>query len=215
MLDDTEWIVRKKILKWYEKNERDFPWRHTEDPYKIMIAEFMLHRTRAEQVLSVYQEFIERYPDIESLACADADRIRGVTKHLGLHWRWQHFADSARFILDEFKGKFPDEEKELRKIPGVGEYISGAILSICYGKPAKPVDSNIARFINRFYSLGLTGEIRRKTGIVVKAQKLFDCNKPGEFLFALVDFTALVCRPGKPLCVECPINPKCGFIDDQ
>jgi len=203
--------MRENILEWYRNHGRDFPWRHTSDPYKIMIAEFMLQRTKAEQVLPVYLEFVEKYPDIYSLASAIPENIKEVTKHLGLHKRANQFIESARFVVEIFNGQFPDSEDLLRKIPGVGEYISRAILAVCFNKSSNPVDSNIARFINRFYFLNLTGEIRRKKKILEKATGLFYCEEPGKFLFAIVDFTTFICKPIKPLCSDCPISSDCGY----
>lgn len=210
-MNETIKFVQVAILKWYHKHGRDFPWRHTKDPYKIMIAEFMLHRTKAEQVVPVYLEFIRKYPDIYFLASADSEDIKRVTEHLGLHWRSRHFITAARYIVRELNGQFPDDYNELRKIPGVGEYIAGAILTICFNKPAPVVDSNIARFINRFWNLGLRGEIRRKKQIVQIAKDLFNTDNPGKFLFAIVDFTSLVCNPNKPICSQCPLKNICKY----
>lgn len=210
MLKDIR-CIQYSILKWYHKHARDFPWRHTKDPYKIMIAEFMLHRTKAEQVVPVFSKFIKKYPDVFSLAIADPAEIRKVTEHLGLHWRSRHFIESAKFILEKYNGKFPEEYEKLRKIPGVGEYIAGAILTVCFNKSAPVVDSNIARFINRFYGLNLTGEIRRKKEIVKHAEELFYHNNPGKLLFALVDFTSLICKPQNPDCESCVLRQKCRF----
>ena len=211
MLRTQEYNIIREILGWYDEYGRDFPWRHTEAPYKVMIAEFMLQRTKAEQVLPVYSQFIEKYPDVESLALAEPEQIKDVTKHLGLHRRASQFLESARFVVETFNGQFPDNEELLRKIPGVGEYISRAILAVCFNKSSNPVDSNIARFINRFYFLNLTGEIRRKKIILEKATELFQCDQPGIFLFAIVDFTTFICKPTKPLCSDCPISSDCRY----
>lgn len=202
--------IRQTIIEWYYNSGRDFPWRHTKDPYKIMIAEFMLHRTRAKQVVPVYNDFIKRYPDVHSLAQTDPDDIKDVTRHLGLHWRSKHFLESAKFILNRCNGQFPDRYDELRRIPGVGEYIAGAIMAVAFRKPCPVVDSNIARFINRFWGLKLSGEIRRKKEIVRIAEKLFDSDNPGEFLFAMVDFTTFICKPGNPGCKNCYLKDICN-----
>lgn len=207
--------LREKILEWYCRYARDFPWRKTKDPYRIMIAEFMLHRTKAEQVVPVYEEFIKKYPDVISLAKAHPEKIKRVTKHLGLHWRSRHFVESAKYIVEKYSGKFPEDYKELKKIPGVGEYVAGVISTVCFNKPAPVVDSNIARFINRFYGLNLTGEIRRKKEIVKYAEELFNYSNPGILLFSLVDFTSLVCRPRKPRCDFCPLRQWCGFYRED
>ncbi len=204
-------IIREKILKWFKQYGRDFPWRHTDDPYQIMIAEFMLHRTKAEQVVPVYMDFLEEYPDIISLASASEKEMKKFTACLGLHWRHKNFIKAARYISDNRNGIFTDSIERLSKIPGVGEYISCAIRIIAYNKPAPVVDSNIARFFNRFYNLNLSGEIRRKKIIYEKSKEFFNTKKCKELLFAIIDFCSLICKPVKPLCDECIINYKCGF----
>jgi len=201
--------IPPNIVKWYRINGRDFPWRHTKDPYKIMIAEFMLHRTKAEQVVPVYSKFIEKYPCVKSLFMAKGNDIKKFTAHLGLHWRSRHFIESVRYIIKKFDGKFPDDYDELRKIPGIGEYIAGAIMTVSFNKPAPVVDSNIARFINRYYGLNLDGELRRKREIIRIAYELFKYKNPGLFLFAIIDFTAVICKPRIPLCQNCPLEKEC------
>ena len=208
-----EKYIHRKLFLWHKENYRDFPWRHTKDPYKIMIAEFMLHRTKAEQVVPIYLEFIEKYPDIETLARADFNEIKKVTEHLGLHWRARHFSEAAKYIIENNNGKFPEDYDKLREIPGAGEYVAGAISTVCFNKPAPVVDSNIARFINRYFGLNLSGEIRRKKKIVELSAKLFEYENPGDLLFAIVDFTSLICKPLKPLCDKCPLKNKCRYIN--
>lgn len=207
--------IQRLLQEWGAEHFRDYPWRHTHDPYRIMIAEFMLHRTRADQVVPVYTEFILRYPDVFSLAQADISDVRLVTVHLGLHWRSAHFIEAARYIVGEYRGKFPETENGLREIPGVGEYVAGAILTVCYGKPHPVIDSNIARLINRFYGLHLTGEIRRKRDVRNIAKDLFSVEDPGGFLFAILDFSAAVCRARNPCHQECPLKEMCGYYLEE
>ena len=203
--------IRKKVFKWYGKNKRFFPWRNTKNPYHILIAEFMLHRTRAAQVSPIYSEFIKKYPTIQSLSSARYSSIEKVTRHLGLHWRSKHFIESAKYILQFYSGDIPSKRDELLKIPGVGDYIAGAILTVCFNKKEYVVDSNIARFINRFYNLKLNGEIRRKKEIIEYSKKLFQARNSGRLLFAIIDFTSLVCKPIRPQCGECILSDLCGY----
>lgn len=186
--------------------------RHTKDSYKIMIAEFMLQRTRVEQVESVYNDFMIEYPEAYSLANARSGEIEKFTKHLGLHWRSEHFIKAAEFIVEKYNGMFPDTANKILEIPGIGEYIAGVIMAACFNKSYPIIDVNIARFINRFFGFGLSGEIRRKKEILNIAGKLFNTGKPGEFLFAIIDFAALVCRPVNPECDVCPIGDNCKFF---
>ena len=203
--------IRKKLLHWYKDNGRGFLWRHTRDPYKIMIAEFMLHRTKAEQVVPVYQDFINKYPDIKSLVSAEENKIKKVTEHLGLHWRSQHFINAAKFIIEEYNGVFPDDSKSLQKIPGFGSYITGAILIICFNKRYPVVDANVARFFNRFFGLNLKGEIRRKKEIIRIADAYFNCREKAKLLFATIDLCHYICKTHKPECINCPIENRCHF----
>lgn len=210
-MQDSLSYIRNKLFKWYRINGRDFPWRYTKDPYRIMIAEFMLHRTKAEQVVPVYSEFIKKYPDIKSLTVADINEIKRVTKHLGLHWRSQHFLTSAKYIVEKYQGIIPENPEEILKIPGIGDYIAGVIMIICFNKIYPVVDSNIARFLNKFFNLDFKGEIRRKKEIIRLSESLFNSHKKAELLFALIDFCSLICKPIKPLCLKCLFFQSCMY----
>lgn len=205
-----EKYIRRKLFLWYKENYRDFSWRHTKDPYKIMIAEFMLHRTRADQVVPVYQDFIKKYPDIASLASANPAEVSKVTKNLGLHWRGKHFINSALSIRDNFRSRVPDSRDKLLAVPGIGDYVAGAILTVVFNKKEWVVDSNIARFLNRFYGLKLRGEIRRKRELIEISKRLYQTTRSGQLTFTLLDFTALVCKPAKPICNLCIFRAKCS-----
>lgn len=208
-------MLQSDILQWGDKHHRDYPWRRTRDPYRIMIAEFMLHRTRADQVVPIYIRFLQKYPDVYALAEADHLDIKEVTVHLGLHWRSGHFIEAARYIIEHYQGTFPEDEKRLQTIPGVGEYVSGAIITVCYKRPHRVVDANIARFINRYFGLQLAGEIRRKKEVLKLANILFDVAEPGRFLFAILDFSAAICRSRNPLHLECPLRARCKYYRER
>ncbi len=207
--------IEESLFTWHSKNFRAFPWRQYSNPYRIMIAEFMLHRTKADQVVPVYEAFLRKYPIIDSLAHAKEEDIKKVTEHLGLHWRSSHFITAARYVMENFNGEFPDNREDLLKIPGVGDYVAGAILTLCFNKPEYVVDSNIARFINRFYGLNLKGEIRRKRQVIEKAKELFNTREPGTFLFAILDFTFKICKASSPGCPKCILNTQCQYTHSK
>ena len=194
-----------------ERITRAFVWRLNSSPYKIMTAEFMLQRTKAEQVEPVYKKFLQQYPDLSSLSKARIKTVEKYTSSLGLHKRAPNFTNAAKYIVKNFKGKYPKTRKELLTIPGVGDYVAGAIMAVCFNNADYVIDSNIARFINRFYGLKLSGEIRRKKTIVEKAKVLFKVKDQKKFLFALLDFTALICKPISPNCEKCPLRKKCHY----
>lgn len=203
--------MKNKINANWTSYKRDFVWRHKPSPYEIMVAEFMLQRTKAEQVEPVYKKFLLQYPDIVSLSKARIKSIEKYTLSLGLHKRAPNFINAAKYIVKNFKGKYPKTRKELLTIPGVGDYVAGAIMALCFNNADYVIDSNIARFINRYAGLNLTGEIRRKKIIVEKAKELFQVENQRNFLFALLDFTALICKPTNPTCTVCPLIKKCKY----
>lgn len=191
--------------------KRTFIWRSNSSPFKIMVAEFMLQRTKAEQVEPVYKKFLQQYPDILSLSKARINSVAKYTSSLGLHKRALVFIAASKYVIKHCKGNIPKTRKELLKIPGVGDYIAGAIMAVCYNNADYVIDSNIARFINRFYGLKLSGEIRRKKMIIEKSKELFQTKDQQKFLFALLDFTALICKPIRPACSNCPLKNNCNF----
>ncbi|MBS3944183.1 MAG: hypothetical protein KGZ42_01685 [Melioribacter sp.] len=169
----------------------------------------MLQRTKAEQVEPVYKKFISQYPGISALSKAKLITIRKLTSSLGLHWRATNFLYASKYISNNYNGRFPKTRKELLNIPGIGDYVAGAIMAVCYNNADYVIDSNIARFINRYYGFKLSGEIRRKKIIIDTSKKLFRVKDQRKFLFALLDFTALICKPIKPNCNICPIKKGC------
>lgn len=204
--------INKTLISNWKLYKRDFIWRHNPAPYKIMIAEFMLQRTKAEQVEPVYKKFLSKYPDVFTLAKARELSVCRFTDNLGLHKRGQNFIKAAKYVVKHYNGKFPDKRDSLLKIPGVGDYVAGAILTVCFNKPEYVIDANIARFINRYYGLNLTGEIRRKKQIIEKSKELFNFHDTRRLLFALLDFTALVCKPLKPDHDNCFLRKTCKYI---
>ncbi len=212
MIADTKnkagYFVRS-LLKWHKNNYRYYPWRTETSAYRIMIAEFMLQRTKADQVVPVYNKFLERYPDIKSLAESELSDIEELLKPLGLYWRASHFKKAANYLLNEHKGVIPASKEELLKVPGVGEYVCGAILAVAYSKSTNIIDSNIARILNRYFGLGLAGEFRRNRKVNDLSEILFSIENPKDFLFAIIDFGALVCTSSNPHHDKCPIKNSC------
>lgn len=204
--------VSEKLIKNWKLYKRDFIWRHNPTPYKMMIAEFMLQRTKANQVEPVFKEFLSKYPNVYGLAGARRKEVVKFTHHLGLHNRSDNFIKSAKYVVDNFRGKFPKDRKTLLEIPGVGDYVAGAILTVCFNKREYVVDSNIARFINRYYGLNLKGEIRRKKQIIEIAERLFNYQGTRDLLFALLDFAALACKPINPDHENCVLSKTCSFV---
>ena len=205
-------VVGKRLIEWWLKNSRSYPWRETSDPYRIVIAEIMLQRTRADQVLPVYLDFVEEFPTIFDLARASENEISSFFKKLGLLWRAAIVKKMADLVVERYDGILPRNKKELLQIPGIGEYISNAILAFAYGQPAIVVDSNVCRIVVRLYGLKIPGEARRNRTVRELSSKMLPSKQNSRSLnLALLDFAALVCKPLRPLCLECPIRSGCDY----
>lgn len=205
--------LQEELLNWYLTNPRSYSWRCNPTPYHAMIAEFMLQRTRADQVAPVYNIFLSKYPDLNSLANADVSELNEILKPLGLHKRSVNFKKASEYIINEFNSTIPDDMEMLLRIPGVGDYVGGAILAIAFSKSSSIVDSNIARLLNRFFGLNLKGEIRRKAEIKTLSCELFNHTRPREILFAVIDFGAKICTPRNPKHKECPLRHACVYYN--
>lgn len=207
--------LRQKILRWFRKNQRNYPWRETTDPFKILIAEMMLRRTKADQVKKVYEQFFEKYPDIESILNADEKDIENTLHPLGLKWRTPAFIHVAREIKEKYNCKVPDRRETLEELPGVGEYVAGAVLSIGFGKKEWIVDSNVVRLFKRYFGIRTSKEGRRDKHIIEMAKAYVSCKDPRRTNLAILDFTAIICTTQNPECNKCPLKKNCKHISDH
>jgi A/G-specific adenine glycosylase len=201
--------LRENLVEWHKKHARKYPWRQSHDPYEILIAEIMLRRTRADQVVPVYINFLNHYPTIESLFKANEKQISKLTQPLGLYWRNRNLVRLAKHIVYEHDGKIPENRRELVLIPGVGEYVAGAFLSFFLNRKEWIVDTNIIRVFSRFFGIEIHGDGRRNKEIVKLAKAYVDCNYPREANLAIIDFAALICKKFKPLHQKCLVNDEC------
>jgi A/G-specific adenine glycosylase len=205
-------IIRTELLIWGEQNFRTFPWRETSDPYKIAIAEVMLHRTKADQVKGIYNEFIIKYPDFESIVKAGREAIKTDLKSLGLFWRADLLYDMAVEAVEKYGGKLPQDRKKLMAMPGVGSYISAAILCFGYNLPEPVLDTNTVRVLGRIFGLKITDSSRRSKLFYDIMCDLVNFWGPRTVSFALIDFANAVCIPGeKPRCEICSLRDICIY----
>lgn len=205
--------LRKKLLQWYQKEGRNYPWRTAKDPYKILIAEIMLRRTRADQVLPVYENFVKRYPTVESLSKGNRGIIQKLTYSLGLNWRNQRFRDLARCIISMYQGEIPKSRDELKKLPGVGEYVAGVFLSSAFNRKEWIVDTNVVRVFSRFFGIRIKGDGRRDKKITSIAERFVDCDNPRQVNFAIIDFAALLCKKINPRHLQCFVRQECAYYE--
>lgn len=203
----------KLLLRWYKSNRRDFPWRKTQEPYKILIAEIMLQRTKAEQVVPVYERFIEKYSDLHSLSKAPVSELEKEISSLGLEKRAQGLRKLAEQLMEEHKGRIPNSRNELVKLHWVGNYIANALLCHAFGLDVPTVDSNFARVLVRVFSLESKTPAQKDKRIWIFAQSFMPLAKGRgrAFNLAILDLSGKICTPKKPSCEICPLNFICDF----
>lgn len=203
--------IRRRLLAWWEKNARSFPWRETRDPWLILLAEVLLHRTRAEQVVPVYRLAVEKFPDPESLAESPPGELEALLHSLGLHWRIPLLREMARQIVRIHRGRIPVDMEALKALPGVSDYIAGAVRCFAFGLPEPILDTNTVRVLGRVLNLPVSDGSRRSSRFRRLMKSLVDCPDPRSVALALLDLAALVCRPIHPECEKCPLIDLCQF----
>lgn len=203
--------MREALLSWGAEHHRVYPWRHTRDPYSILIAEILLHRTRADQVRPIYLEFLATFPDLSALSSATPEQVREIMRPLGLRWRTDLLLHMVREIDEMYRGRIPLERGQLMALPGVGDYITSALLTFSDTSPEPIMDTNTVRVIGRVFGLKLNDSARRKRQFREIMARIVAGEKPREISFAMIDLAALICLPRNPLCDRCPLLSMCDF----
>lgn len=200
----------KTLINWYSVNKRNLPWRETKNPYFIWLSEIILQQTKVKQGLPYYEAFVEQFPTVFDLAKADESEVLKLWQGLGYYSRARNLHFTAKYIVNELNGKFPDTYKGLLKLKGVGDYTASAIASICYDEPTAVVDGNVYRVLSRYF--GIDTPINSTKGtkeFKALAQELIDVKDPATFNQAIMEFGATQCRPKNPDCMFCPFQEKC------
>lgn len=199
------------LIKWYEENGRDLPWRHTHDPYLIWISEIILQQTRVAQGLEYFNRFVTRFPHVKDLAAAREDEVLKYWEGLGYYSRARHLHAAAQDIQKRFGGEFPRNYEEVLSLKGVGEYTAAAICSFAWNMPYAVVDGNVYRVLARVFGIGLPiDSTKGKKYFAALADELLDRERPGLYNQAIMDFGAVQCVPQSPACLFCPLREGCA-----
>ena len=206
--------IQKQLLDWYDKNARKLPWRSDHEPYKVWISEIMLQQTRVESVLPYFERFLDRFPDLASLASAKQDEVLRLWEGLGYYSRARNLHKAAQELMENHNGILPDNARELQKLPGIGKYTAAAIASIAFGEPTAAVDGNIRRVYARLLALDeALGTPGFEKAIDDYAQELIPHTRPGDYIQALMDLGSAICLPQNPNCKACPISSRCKAFE--
>ncbi len=199
------------LLHWYDRNARILEWRSNPKPYYVWVSEIMLQQTRVEAVKSYFDRFIKELPTIKDLAVVDEDRLMKLWEGLGYYNRARNLKKAAIVVMEQYDGELPANREELKKLPGIGAYTSGAIGSIAFQLPVPAVDGNVLRVMKRI--AGSFDDITKekiKKELEEDIEAIIPKDRPGDYNQALMELGATVCLPnGKPLCEQCPVMHLC------
>jgi A/G-specific adenine glycosylase len=208
--EEKQTRFRATLLAWYDEYGRDLPWRQTSDPYHILVSEIMLQQTQVDRVIPKYHEFLEKYPDVHTLADAETDDVKETWKPLGYNIRPVRLQMIAREVQAEYGGQIPDTPETLQQLKGIGKYTAGAVSCFGYNKAVPLVDTNVDRLLQRvFYGQNTSENTKESKQIWELAAQLVPQQQAFDYNQALMDFGALMCTARKPLCLLCPMHAFC------
>src|SRR5476651_1752811 len=194
---------QRRLLRWFDREQRTLPWRGERDPYRILVSEIMLQQTRVAVVEERYRLFVTQFPTVERLARAQEQTVLAAWSGLGYYRRARNLHAAAKQIS---KGKgFPSTAEALRELPGIGRYTANAVASIAFGEPVAVVDGNVKRVLQRVTGRDLNEEQHWQA-----AGALLAAESPGDFNQAMMELGAVICVPGNPLCAVCPVLELCA-----
>lgn len=203
--------LRRALLAWYQREQRDLPWRRRPDPYAVWVSESMLQQTQVKTAVPYFEAWMRRFPTLTALAQASEADVLRQWQGLGYYSRARNLRLGAQQVLRSHGATIPRDIARLRTLPGIGPYTAGAIASIAYGERAALVDGNVSRVLGRIFSVpGYVGTPSHDRHIWTLARRLVPAKAPGNFNQALMELGALVCRPVSPECARCPVRKQCA-----
>jgi A/G-specific adenine glycosylase len=207
--------LSKKILAWYDNSKRSLPWRVSKksknELYYRILSEFMLQQTQVKTVIPYFNKFTKKFKTLRSLSKSNEDQILKLWEGLGYYRRARNLLASSKLLVKKYNSKLPDTIEEVKKLPGVGEYTANALLGLIYDQPKIAIDGNVkrvfARLLNKKKEKINYGEL-----ILLNRKKLFNANRNADFVEALMEFGALICKPKDPKCGVCCLNKSCKYF---
>lgn len=204
------------LLTWYQGQQRPLPFRLKPTPYGIWVSEVMLQQTQMETVLRYYGSFIKKFPDIKTLANASLDDVLTEIQGLGYYRRFRLLHEGAKHILQNHQGEFPQTYGDVLAIPGVGRYTAGAIMAIAFNQPFPATDGNVIRVLSRFYGIQDNMRLPKSVNQIDRIHgQLVQKTNPRQYVQAIMELGALVCRPVQPKCDLCPLRQDCVAYQKQ
>lgn len=203
-------IFSEALINWYHTKKRDLPWRKTKDPYKIWLSEVILQQTRVAQGLPYYEKFVENYPTVRSLASADEQEVLRLWQGLGYYSRARNMHATAKIVVNDFAGIFPNTYEGLLKLKGIGPYTAAAIASFAFNEKVAVLDGNVYRVLARVFGVETdisSHEAKKIFGEL--ANNLISNTHPSTYNQAIMEFGAIHCTPANPDCMYCIFSSSC------
>jgi A/G-specific adenine glycosylase len=199
----------RALLRWYDREQRDLPWRRETGPYRSLVSEFMLQQTVVATVIPYFERFLARFPDFPALARAPEEEVLALWSGLGYYARARNLHRAARAVVEAHGGRLPPDEAGLRALPGVGEYTAAVLAAIVLGARTFALDGNAARVMARLWGEGRAIDRPEvKASLRARGQELVPVRRPGDFAQAVMELGATVCTPA-PRCERCPVARFC------
>jgi A/G-specific adenine glycosylase len=205
-------MIAAALIAWHSRHGRhDLPWQRERTPYRVWVSEIMLQQTQVATVVGYYERFMQRFPDIESLAAAPLDEVLHLWSGLGYYSRALNLHRSAQCVVSEYGGELPGEVAELAQLPGIGRSTAAAIVALAMGRRASILDGNVKRVLARYFAIdGAPGDSITERGLWHRAEQCTPQSDFAVYTQAIMDFGATVCTRRDPLCDHCPLREDCA-----
>ena len=207
--------LSKNILAWYDNSKRDLPWRVSKKSskklYYRVLSEFMLQQTQVKTVIPYFIKFTKKYKTLESLSKISENQILKMWEGLGYYRRAKNLLCTTKLLVNKYDSKLPNTLKEIKKLPGVGDYTANALLGLIHNEPTIAIDGNVKRVFSRYFNKN-ESKINFEELIKINQKKLFATNRNSDLIEALMEFGALICKPKDPKCSQCCLNKNCRYL---
>lgn len=202
--------IQNALLRWWDADHADLPWRQSKDPYAIWVSEIMLQQTQITTVIPYFERWLARFPTVRALAEAPLDDVLKLWEGLGYYSRARNLHAAAQMVVADWNGRLPQTAADLLKLKGIGRYTAGAIASIAFDEPAPVLDGNVIRVLSRLTDLpDDVTQTSTKNALWQLAEQLVPTKRPGDFNQALMELGQQICLPAKPMCLLCPLSERC------
>ena len=207
--------LSNKILGWYDNNKRNLPWRVSKKSkkklYYRLLSEFMLQQTQVKTVIPYFERFTKKFKTLKDLSKSNHQEILKLWEGLGYYRRARNLLDCSRLLVKNHKLKLPKTIKEIKKLPGIGEYTGNALLGLVHDQPTIAIDGNVKRIFSRLLNKEVK-KINFEKIILLNRSKLFKTNRNSDFVEGIMEFGALVCTPKNPKCLSCCLKKSCKYF---